>query len=165
MSRKKNIDATDILILNQLQRNAAVTNAELAREIGLSEGPTLTRTRKLMEKKAINGIEARINYNYFGYSFRAMVIVKLPKTHLEQFKALLRGSEFVLRASCLKNRVSFSDTETIVMDVIAKSEKAFVKGMAEGYASLPFVVDFDVHPIGDVIKDTTAVDLTMDDVG
>ena len=41
------LDATDRKILEILQKNSNITNAQLAKEIGLSPAPTLERVNKL----------------------------------------------------------------------------------------------------------------------
>ncbi len=40
-----NLDATDIRILNELQRDARLTNVELAARVNLSASPCLARVR------------------------------------------------------------------------------------------------------------------------
>ena len=42
-----NLDATDIRILNELQRDARLTNVELAARVNLSASPCLARVRRL----------------------------------------------------------------------------------------------------------------------
>lgn len=44
---KKNLDAIDRSILAHLQENARISNADLAREVGLSPSPCLRRVREL----------------------------------------------------------------------------------------------------------------------
>ena len=48
------IDATDIKILNILQRQGRITNTALAKEIEISPPPTLERVKKL-EKNGVIG--------------------------------------------------------------------------------------------------------------
>ncbi|MEO1099789.1 MAG: AsnC family protein [Bacteroidota bacterium] len=43
----KALDSTDRKILDILQSNAKITNAQLAQEIGLSPAPTLERVKSL----------------------------------------------------------------------------------------------------------------------
>ena len=44
---KLKLDAIDRKILELLQRNSNITNAQLAQEVGLSPAPTLERVKKL----------------------------------------------------------------------------------------------------------------------
>ena len=41
------LDQTDLKLLEILQQNAKITNAQLSKEIGLSPAPTLERVKKL----------------------------------------------------------------------------------------------------------------------
>ncbi|MFM7855440.1 MAG: Lrp/AsnC family transcriptional regulator, partial [Flammeovirgaceae bacterium] len=44
---KVKLDSTDRKILELLQSNSNITNAQLAQEIGLSPAPTLERVKKM----------------------------------------------------------------------------------------------------------------------
>lgn len=50
MPIKNKVDEIDAKIVNLLSQDASITNAAIAREVGLSEGPTLMRVKKLREQ-------------------------------------------------------------------------------------------------------------------
>lgn len=55
------IDATDIQILQLMQKNARISNADLARELNMAPSAVLERVKKLEQKKVITGYFTQIN--------------------------------------------------------------------------------------------------------
>lgn len=70
-------DQLDLRILAQLQANGRISNAYLSKEIGLSPGPTLRRTRRLEEKGYIRGYRANLSHEKLGFGALAFVQIKL----------------------------------------------------------------------------------------
>lgn len=69
-------DAIDTSILNILQTNARVSNAEIARQVGMAPSATLERIRKLEGRGAIQGYEARLEPEAIGLDLLAFVFVR-----------------------------------------------------------------------------------------
>lgn len=55
------LDDTDIHILQLMQKNARISNADLARELNMAPSAVLERVKKLEQKKVITGYFAQIN--------------------------------------------------------------------------------------------------------
>jgi Lrp/AsnC family leucine-responsive transcriptional regulator len=55
------LDNTDIHILQLMQKNARISNADLARELNMAPSAVLERVKKLEQKKIITGYFAQIN--------------------------------------------------------------------------------------------------------
>jgi Lrp/AsnC family leucine-responsive transcriptional regulator len=55
------LDNTDLQILERMQANARISNADLARELGMAPSAVLERVKKLEQKKVINGYTTQIN--------------------------------------------------------------------------------------------------------
>jgi Lrp/AsnC family transcriptional regulator, leucine-responsive regulatory protein len=70
------IDAIDIQILNILQADARIANAEIARQVGLAPSAVLERVRKLEESGVIRGYATEINAARIGYGLTAFVFVR-----------------------------------------------------------------------------------------
>lgn len=60
------LDETDIRILNILQRDGRITNADLAKEVGLSAPSVLQRVRQLEHSGFIRGYTALLNAEKIG---------------------------------------------------------------------------------------------------
>lgn len=69
------LDAYDSRILDELQRDARITMAELGRRVHLSQPAVTERVRKLEMSGFIRGYRAVVDYQRLGYGIRAMVRV------------------------------------------------------------------------------------------
>lgn len=70
------IDEIDRQILNILQQNARIPNAEIARQVGMAPSAVLERIRKLETRGVIQGYEARIDPEALGLNLLAFVFVR-----------------------------------------------------------------------------------------
>lgn len=70
------LDDVDRRLLELLQPNAQMTNAALARELGMAPSAVLERVRKLEERKIILAYEARLNPVALGWGLAAFVFVR-----------------------------------------------------------------------------------------
>jgi Lrp/AsnC family leucine-responsive transcriptional regulator len=70
------IDAVDREILNILQQNARVSNAEIARQVRMAPSAVLERIRKLEARGVIKGYEARIDPEALGLNLLAYIFVR-----------------------------------------------------------------------------------------
>ena len=61
MAYTHKLDRIDRNILDILQRNAKITNAQLSKEVGLSPAPTLERVKKLEQSGVIDSYHAKLN--------------------------------------------------------------------------------------------------------
>lgn len=67
------LDATDIQILNILQTNGKITNADLARQIGMAPSGVLERVKKLESRGIILGFEVRLNPRALGMTLSTFI--------------------------------------------------------------------------------------------
>jgi Lrp/AsnC family leucine-responsive transcriptional regulator len=70
------LDDIDIALLALLQSDARVSNAEIARRIGMAPSATLERVRKLEEKGVVTGYAARIRPEAVGLGLLAFIFVR-----------------------------------------------------------------------------------------
>ena len=86
------LDAVDLLILAELQRDGRMTNVELARRVGLSAPPCLRRVRRLEEERIIRGYHADLDPVALGYEITFFALVGLESQKeavLGEFERLL----------------------------------------------------------------------------
>jgi len=95
------MDKIDRKILNLMQRDASLTNVEMAERIGLSPSSCLRRVQRLTKSGIIDRIVAILNPAKAGRGIKALVSVEL-KLHGEQqmrrFLDLARTEEAVTHA-------------------------------------------------------------------
>lgn len=70
------LDKTDLHILRQMQENARISNADLARELGMAPSGVLERVKKLEQKGVIQQYTTRINPVALQQKMLAFVFMK-----------------------------------------------------------------------------------------
>ena len=70
------LDEVDHQILSLIHKNARISNAEIARKIGMVPSGVFERLRKLQEKKVILGYEAKLNPRALGLRLTAFIFVR-----------------------------------------------------------------------------------------
>jgi Lrp/AsnC family leucine-responsive transcriptional regulator len=77
-------DKLDQRILDELQKDARISNAELARRVNLSPPATLARVKRLEEKENIQRYVALLDRQRAGYDLLCFVRVSLQLHDLDQ---------------------------------------------------------------------------------
>ena len=80
------LDRYDLNILAELQRNAALTNQELAERIGLSPSPCSPRVKQLEDDGYITGQVALLDRKKLGLSLTAYVLIGMDRHTPERFE-------------------------------------------------------------------------------
>jgi len=76
---ENSLDAIDRRILHELQENARISNADLARAVGLSPSPCLRRVRELEQGGVIRGHVALLSPSAVGLPVSVFVQVTLER--------------------------------------------------------------------------------------
>lgn len=96
------LDYVDRNILDIIQSEGRISNADLAKRIHLSPAATHTRLRRLENEEFIEGYNARINRKKLGINMLCYIHISL-QTHsseeLEKFRCALREMPEVLECS------------------------------------------------------------------
>jgi DNA-binding Lrp family transcriptional regulator len=71
------LDSTDRKILEILQLNGKITNAQLSQDVGLSPAPTLERVRKLEQAGFIKSYHAKVDTQKLGLGVTIFLLVTL----------------------------------------------------------------------------------------
>jgi DNA-binding Lrp family transcriptional regulator len=132
------LDRYDIAILGQLQRDARLTNAELAARIGLSAAPTWRRVRWLEEQGFITGYRAEIDRRKIGLGVLAFVRVDAERNNAEATQALedaIRALPEVIACHYI------SGAGTFELHVVARDLDAFSRWSMSTLFKLPYVKD------------------------
>ncbi len=88
------LDATDIRILQELQRDAKLTNVELAARVHLSPSPCLARVRALEKSGVINRYVTLLDPIRLGQAVSVFIQVRLEQQverALKTFEAAIAG--------------------------------------------------------------------------
>lgn len=132
------LDRYHIAILVELQREARLSNSELAQRIGLSAAPTWRRVRWLEENGYITGYRAEIDRRKVGLGVLAFVRVDAERSH----GAATRGLEEAIRQ--LPEVIAchyISGAGTFELQVMATDLDAFSRFSIDTLLNLPNVKD------------------------
>ncbi|MBX2867586.1 MAG: Lrp/AsnC family transcriptional regulator [Acidiferrobacterales bacterium] len=95
------LDRTDRKIIQELQNDGRISNAELARRVGLSQSPCWTRVRNLESSGVISGYQAVISQKALGKKEIMIVQVSMDRHDDKSFSSaekMIRGMPEVLEA-------------------------------------------------------------------
>ncbi|WP_448565589.1 winged helix-turn-helix transcriptional regulator [Thalassotalea ganghwensis] len=87
----RKFDRIDLTILDVLQRNGRISNAELAKRVNLSASPCLERVRRLEKEGVIEHYGAYLNARALNYGMSAFVQVTLDRTTADVFDRFREG--------------------------------------------------------------------------
>ncbi|MFG6448885.1 Lrp/AsnC family transcriptional regulator [Roseateles sp. BYS180W] len=132
------LDRYHVAILGELQREARLSNAELAQRIGLSSAPTWRRVRWLEEQGYITGYRAEIDRRKLGLGVLAFVRVDADRNNAaatRELEAALRGLPEVISCHYI------SGAGTFELQVMATDLDAFSRFSIDTLLHLPNVKD------------------------
>ena len=116
----RTIDGIDLKILDILQDNARLSNAEIARRVGMAPSAVFERIRKLEERGVIAGYRPRLQAKALGLGLVAFVFVRADerlgeKTAGEALAALPEVLEVhhIAGEDCYLAKVRTADTEAL----------------------------------------------------
>ena len=132
------LDKFDLAILNQLQADGRLSNAELASRVGLSAAPCWRRVRALEQSGFIKGYRAEIDRHKIGLGVLAFVRLDADRNAGD----VLRGLEEAIRA--IPEVVSchyISGTGTFELQVVSRNLNSFSQFARDVLINLPNVKD------------------------
>ncbi|MEP1034899.1 Lrp/AsnC family transcriptional regulator [Ekhidna sp.] len=88
-SSRIKLDKIDRKILDILQSNAKITNAQLSKDIGLSPAPTLERVKKLETSGIIKSYHAKLDTDKVGLGVHTFVQVSLKGHNKKNIDAFI----------------------------------------------------------------------------
>src|SRR5438067_4596522 len=132
------LDRYDIAILSELQRDARLSNTELASRIGLSAAPTWRRVKWLEEQRYITGYRAELDRRKVGLGVLAFVRVDAMRNTAADTRAL---EEAIRRIPEVISCHYISGAGTFELQVMTTDLDAFSRLSLEKLLNLPNVKD------------------------
>ncbi|HSN73299.1 MAG TPA: Lrp/AsnC family transcriptional regulator [Steroidobacteraceae bacterium] len=151
------IDRTDRRILEALQANAALSNAELAARVGLSPAPCWRRVRRLEAAGVIARRVALLEPAALGLSVTAYANVSLENHHpdtVRQFDELIRDCPQVLECC------SMSGSHDYLLKVVARDMSEYEAFLSGTLLPIPAVQSVNTSFVLKRKKYTTALPVT-----
>jgi Lrp/AsnC family leucine-responsive transcriptional regulator len=144
------INEIDAKILNIIQKDARITNAEIARQVGLAPSAVLERIRKLEERGVIQSYAAKIAPAEAGFNLTAFVAVRTHECCSETDKFLAEIPE-VLEVHDVAGEDSY------LLKVRAKSTEDLARLLRERLKNVPNVASTKTTIVLQTIKETIAL--------
>lgn len=138
------LDQTDLRILRLLQDNARISNAEIARRIGLAASAVFQRVKKLEEQGVIAGYHARVNPAALGLDLLAFVLIRTGE-----------GARAAETAALLADIPEVIEVHRVVGD-----DCFFLKVRVAGTDALGRLLDEKIQPLGPVASTRTTIVLS-----
>jgi Lrp/AsnC family leucine-responsive transcriptional regulator len=142
----------DLKILNIIQKDARISNAEIARQVGLAPSAVLERVRKLEERGVIQGYAAEIDASQVGFGLTAFVFVRTNECGDGTDRVLAKISE-VLEVHDVAGEDSY------LLKVRAENTEELAKLLREKIKAVPNVLSTRTTVVLQTIKETTALPL------
>ena len=132
------LDKYDLAILAQLQRDARLTNAELAQRVGLSAAPCWRRVRALEEAGFIRGYHAELDRSKIGLGVLAFVRLDAERCTGDLTRAMEQAiAQIPEVVSCHY----ISGSGTFELQVVARDLESFSQFARNVLLNLPNVKD------------------------
>jgi Lrp/AsnC family leucine-responsive transcriptional regulator len=150
------LDRTDRRILEQLQQDGRMANAELAERISLSPSPCLRRVRALEEAGVIRQYVALVDPARVGLGLLAYVVVKLEKRGkmpVDEFSRAVQGWPEVVACYAMTGDMDY------LLRVHVEDLEHFSRFVLDRLLKQPVVIDVKSNFVLERIKDTTALPL------
>lgn len=151
------LDQFDLAILNELQNDGRLTNAELAQRVGLSAAPCWRRVKALEESGFISGYRAEINRHKIGLGVLAFVRLDADRNSGDVLQALEEGIRSIPEIiSCHY----ISGTGTFELQVVSRDLESFSQFARNVLINLPNVKDVHTSFSLGEIKASSALPLS-----
>jgi len=154
MNTSLKLDKIDRKILDILQFNAKITNAQLSKEIGLSPAPTLERVKKLEQSGVIKSYHAKVDIEKIGLGVSTFVYVTLKghnKTNIELFLGEIHKIDEVIECHHITGSGDF------ILKIIAQDIASYQKLMLEKVSDISVVDNLQSMVILSTFKDSKVI--------
>ncbi len=130
----ENLDITDLRILRELQRDANLTNVELAAKVSLSPSPTLSRVKRLESEGVISRYVALVDPHALGLKVNVFVRVSLEK---QEAKALEKFEQAVSHFDEVMEVYLMTGDEDYLLRIVVPDLQALEKFILENLTRIP----------------------------
>ena len=154
MHRKIKLDSIDRKILELLQANSNITNAQLAIEVGLSPAPTLERVKKLETAGVIKSYHAVIDTASVGLGVSTFVMASLKghnKENISKFMKSISEIEEIVECHHVTGQADF------ILKIVCTDIPSYQNLMLEKVTNIEVVDNLQTMVILSTFKDTKIV--------
>ena len=154
----QSLDAIDAKILDLIQKDAALSVAEIADRVGLSSSPCWRRIKRMEEAGIIQGRVTLLDRDTLGLGFEVVASVKLAlpsKENLAKFEQLVQKWPEVLECMTVTGAVDY------VIRITTTDMHAYDTFLREKLLGSGLVSDVQSRIVINIAKRTTALPLDL----
>jgi Lrp/AsnC family leucine-responsive transcriptional regulator len=151
---KIKLDAIDRKILELLQSDSNITNAQLAQEVGLSPAPTLERVKKLETAGVIKSYHAVIDTASVGLGVSTFVMASLKghnKENISKFMQAISEIEEIVECHHVTGQADF------ILKIVCTDIPSYQNLMLEKVTNIEVVDNLQSMVILSTFKDSKIV--------
>lgn len=148
-----NIDRLNARILQELQKNGRISNADLAETIGLSASACLRRVQELEKSGVIKGYRAILDHSALGVGFTAYVSVGLSD---HTSKSQLAFEQAIAKSSQVRECHNITGSVEYLLRIETKDLAAYKRFHRDTLGQLPQVNSIETFVVMDSPKDERA---------
>jgi len=135
---KSHLDEVDVQILGMLQDDGRITNADLAKKVGLSPPSVLQRVRTLEKLGLIRGYHALLDHERLGLKITALAMISLSlhqEQPIERFRRSIQDIPEVLECYHVSGEFDFL-LKIVVKDIrsyeqLVREKLSKIKGIGQ----------------------------------
>ncbi len=150
------LDQIDIRILELIQTQGRITNARLAKEVGLSAPPMLERVKKLERNGFIKAYRAILDARRVGCDFTVFVALEMDVKHLhrvQDFEAIIDEMPEVLECHHIAGAIDF------LLKVTVPDQERFKDFVIERLSAIEGIQSIQSWVVLSTSKETTTMGL------
>lgn len=148
------LDDIDLRILALLQRNARISNAEIARTVKMAPSATLERIRKLEERGIVLGYEPRLDPRALGLGLIAFVFVRS-----EDAPGELRVAEVLAEVPEVQEVHHIAGEDCFLVKIRARDPADLARVLRERLGPIPSIRGTRTTIVLETLKETARLPL------
>ncbi len=162
MTHMSKLDAIDLKILDEIQKDGRIAVVELAKRVNLTKTPCAERLKRLEKSGVITGYHARINPKALNIAHLTFVEVQLKSTTAD---ALADFNRAVLKAKEIQSCHMVAGGFDYLLKVRTNDIDGYRKTLGTVIARLPHVQQTHTYVVMEEVKDDPLLDVpkTMSD--
>jgi len=134
------LDGIDRRILERLQQEGRLSNAELAEKVGLSSSPCWRRVKALEEAGVIRGYRTALDPARLGFGLEAFVQVSIDVERFDVFEAAVRRHPLIWRCHATTGEADYLlhilATDMAALDWLLRQELNRLPGVRHTVTSM-----------------------------
>jgi len=155
---KVKLDQTDVRILEILQKDSNITNAQLAQDIGLSPAPTLERVKKLENSGVLKSYHAVVDPASIGLGVSTFVMVSLKghnKENIVKFTKAIAEIPEVVECHHVTGQADF------ILRIVSTDIPAYQNLMLDKVTNIDVVDNMQSMVILSTFKDSHTLPISL----